>query len=50
MEQQAISQQHVAAKTSAEKKPNHKKGADFYQLLAELTLQQKRQRAITRAS
>lgn len=48
MEQQAISQQQVAEKSSSEKKPARKISADFYQMLAELTLQQKRQRALLR--
>lgn len=48
MEQQAISQQHTVEKILVEKKPTIKKSVDFYQLLAELTLQQKRQRALSR--
>ena len=48
MEQQAISQPQVIAKNLVEKKPAPRKSTGFYQLLAELTLQQKRQLALSR--
>lgn len=50
MEQQANDQTQLTDKESVQKKSAHKKSADFYQLLAELTLQQKRLRAVARES
>lgn len=45
MEQQAISQTQAPTKVLVDKKIERVKSVNFYQLLAELTLQQKRQRA-----
>ena len=50
MEQQVISQKQTTKKSTAEKKPILPHGTDFFQLLADLTLQQKRHRTALRAN
>lgn len=48
MEQQVMAQTVAIERSAATQKKVEEKSIGFYQLLAELTLQQKRQRAVVR--